>query len=99
MAGIGFHHHGSLPLCYLGFLHHAQTTHGVNAGLPAPPKEAPLAQQCNPLLHNSHWRPTTQLPEDIVQMPKGDQFSYMGDVATRECLTRLKALLKQAGSL
>ncbi len=47
----------------------------------------------------THWRPTTQLPEDIVQMPKGDQFSYMGDVATRECLTRLKALLKQAGSL
>jgi sugar phosphate isomerase/epimerase len=47
----------------------------------------------------THWRPTSQLPEDIVQMPKGEQFSYMGDVATRECLTRLIALLKQAGAM
>lgn len=47
----------------------------------------------------THWRPTTQLPEDIVQMPKGEQFSYMGDVATRECLTKLIALLKQAGAM
>jgi sugar phosphate isomerase/epimerase len=47
----------------------------------------------------THWRPTAQLPEDIVQMPKGEQFSYMGDVATRECLTRLIALLKQAGAM
>ena len=47
----------------------------------------------------TQWRPTTQLPEDIVQMPKGEQFSYMGDVATRECLTRLIALLKQAGAM
>jgi hypothetical protein len=34
-----------------------------------------------------------------VQMPKGEQFSYMGDVATKECLTRLKALLRQVGAL
>lgn len=47
----------------------------------------------------THWRPTTQLPEEIVQMPKGEQFSYMGDVATRECLTRLIALLKQVGAI
>ncbi len=46
----------------------------------------------------THWRPTTQLPEDIVQMPKGDQFSYMGDVATEECLKRLLQLLKEAGA-
>ncbi len=46
----------------------------------------------------THWRPTTQLPEDIVQMPKGDQFSYMGDVATEECLRRLLRLLKEAGA-
>lgn len=45
----------------------------------------------------THWRPTTQLPEEIVQMPKGEQFSYMGDVATKECLTRLIRLLNQAG--
>lgn len=45
----------------------------------------------------THWRPTTQLPEDIVQMPKGEQFSYLGDVATKECLTKLLALLKQVG--
>ncbi len=45
----------------------------------------------------THWRPDTQLPEDIVQMPKGEQFSYLGDVATRECLTKLLALLRQAG--
>jgi len=47
----------------------------------------------------THWRPVTQLPEDLVQMPKGEQFSYMGDVATKECLTRLKALLRQVGAL
>lgn len=46
----------------------------------------------------THWRPTTQLPEDLVQMPKGEQFSYLGDVATKECLTRLKALLRQVGA-
>ncbi len=44
----------------------------------------------------THWRPVTQLPEDLVQMPKGDQFSYMGDVATKECLTRLLRLLEEA---
>lgn len=47
----------------------------------------------------THWRPTTQLPEEIVQMPKGEQFSYMGDVATRECLTKLITLLRQAGAM
>ncbi|GBC98941.1 D-tagatose 3-epimerase [bacterium HR17] len=46
----------------------------------------------------THWRPVTQLPEDLVQMPKGEQFSYMGDVASRECLTRLKALLREVGA-
>ncbi|MCS7192103.1 MAG: sugar phosphate isomerase/epimerase [Armatimonadetes bacterium] len=46
----------------------------------------------------THWRPTSQLPEEIVQMPKGEQFSYMGDVATRECLTKLIKILKQSGA-
>lgn len=46
----------------------------------------------------THWRPTSQLPEEIVQMPKGEQFSYMGDVATRECLTKLTKILKQSGA-
>ncbi|HID07241.1 MAG TPA: sugar phosphate isomerase/epimerase, partial [Armatimonadetes bacterium] len=41
----------------------------------------------------THYRPKVALPEDIVQMPKGSQFSYMGDVATRECLQNLFQLL------
>lgn len=45
----------------------------------------------------THYRPKVALPEDIVQMPKGSQFSFMGDVATRECLQNLFKLLREAG--
>jgi sugar phosphate isomerase/epimerase len=45
----------------------------------------------------THYRPKVALPEDIVQMPKGSQFSFMGDVATRECLQNLFRLLSEVG--
>lgn len=45
----------------------------------------------------THYRPKVALPEDIVQMPRGSQFSFMGDVATRECLQNLMRLLHEAG--
>ena len=42
----------------------------------------------------THYRPKIQLNDEIVQRPKGSQFSADGEAGTRECLANLNAMLR-----
>jgi sugar phosphate isomerase/epimerase len=45
----------------------------------------------------THWRPTQQLDEDLLNRPGGAAFSASGEPATRICLDKLYSLLASVG--
>jgi L-ribulose-5-phosphate 3-epimerase len=45
----------------------------------------------------THWRPTAELDDDLLNRPGGSAFSEQGEVASRICLERWAALLREVG--
>lgn len=44
----------------------------------------------------THYKPECEIPEEVLHNPKGSAISYMGDVASAECLSGLKQIMKDA---
>ncbi len=45
----------------------------------------------------THWRPTEELDEDLLNRPGGSAFSATGEPATRICLEKIYKILEQIG--
>ena len=45
----------------------------------------------------THWRPTEELDEDLLNRPGGSAFSATGEPATRICLEKLYGILEKVG--
>ncbi len=45
----------------------------------------------------THWRPTEELDEDLLNRPGGSAFSATGEPATRLCLEKIQAMLASIG--
>ena len=45
----------------------------------------------------THWRPAAELDDDLLNRPGGSVFSEQGEVASRICLERWAALLREVG--
>jgi sugar phosphate isomerase/epimerase len=43
----------------------------------------------------THWRIRHEIPDDLLQRPKGSAFSFGGEEATRQCLRSLQEMLIQ----
>lgn len=44
----------------------------------------------------THYKPNIVMDEELLKNPKGSQISYMGDVASEECLIALKEIIRKA---
>lgn len=44
----------------------------------------------------THYKPKCDIPEEVLHNPKGSAISYMGDVASAECLSGLKQIMEDA---
>jgi sugar phosphate isomerase/epimerase len=45
----------------------------------------------------THYRPSHEIGESLLALPKGSAFSHLGYEATEECLMKWEQLLKEAG--
>ncbi|MCS7223106.1 MAG: sugar phosphate isomerase/epimerase [Armatimonadetes bacterium] len=45
----------------------------------------------------THYRPQKPLDERLAQMPRGEEFSYLGDEASDLCLRNLRRILEEVG--
>ncbi len=43
----------------------------------------------------THYRPKVDIPEELMALPKGGAFSYLGDIATRESLEKWALLMEK----
>lgn len=44
----------------------------------------------------THYKPNATISEELLKNPKGSAISFMGDIASAECLTGLKRIIAQA---
>ena len=48
------------------------------------------------LMLETHYKPNCIIPDEVLHNPKGSQISYLGDIASEECMITLKAMIEQA---
>ena len=44
----------------------------------------------------THYKPNYIMDEALLKHPKGSMFSFMGDIASEECLVALKKIIDKA---
>lgn len=46
------------------------------------------------IILETHYKPDMQIDDELLKLPKGEAFSYLGDIASEECIINLKNIIK-----